>query len=161
MQVVGCCYVVYFNWCYLWCGMLWEGCYCVIVIEGECYFLFVSCVVEMSLVCLQFVVMFEVYCWLSYWYYVGFIVDSLIIDYLFYWVFGNMLFDCQWVYKELCEQLFDEWQVDQLQQVMLKGWVFGGENYCEWVVCIVNWCVLLLLCGCFRKVCENMLLIQQ
>ena len=129
MQWVGRYYVPYFNQKYARSGTLWKGRYKTSLIDAEHYFLLCCRYIEFNPVRGGLTGQPGDYPWSSYAHHAGLRPDGLVTDQAKYWELGNTPFQREAAYLELCEQGLGSQQVEAMNQVLLKGWPLGSEQF--------------------------------
>jgi putative transposase len=138
MQAVCRRYVETFNRRHGRRGAVWRGEYRAAVIEPARYFLLASQVVDHAPVRNRLVVEPGSYQWSSYTHHIGQRVDSFIKDHPLYRALGDTPVERQQTYRDLSAQPLDEYEVNNLMQSTLEGWVLGSAAYCEWAAQTAN-----------------------
>lgn len=129
MQMLGCCYVKYFNEKYQRTGTLLEGRYKASLIDSEQYLFTCMRYIELNAVRAGIVNHPSQYRWSSYHHNALGLFDDLIQPHEKYYTLGNTSELCQQYYASLFHELIQEESLDQLRVVANTCRVLGDGKF--------------------------------
>ena len=130
MQMLGRCYVQYFNHCYKRTGTLWEGRYKAALIDSEQYLLTCMRYIELNPVRAQNMVNHPAkYPWSSYAFNALGKEDQLVTSHSEYRRMGATAQDRQSAYRQLFRARIPALTLEALREATNKAWVMGSERF--------------------------------
>jgi len=131
MQMLGRCYVQYFNHCYQRTGTLWEGRYKATLIDSESYLLTCMRYIELNPVRASMVTDPADYPWSSYRFNALGQTDDLVTPHSEFHRLGTDDSAHQAAYRALFNQSISETQINEIREATNKAWALGDSRFKE------------------------------
>ena len=129
MQMLGRCYVQYYNYCYQRTGTLWEGRYKATLVDSEAYLLTCMRYIELNPVRASMVAHPSEYPWSSYQHNALGKPDGLVTLQAEYRRLGRSGTVRQAAYRQLFKYHISECSMAEIRDATNKAWVLGNDRF--------------------------------